>query len=389
MATIRIIQTIRISVRRMISYMCKFPKYILVLLEPTAACNMRCLHCYHADTGYDTQIMSIKTLDGFLRTLMPNYKNVKIIWHGGEPLIAGYEFYKKAYELFEKYSSEFGCKFSFNIQTNGTLLTEDLINLFRASNTTISISYDGQFNSILRQQTERVEETINKLQKQGIHFSCLSTISSKSVAHLLDLYEYFKQKNIPVKFNHIFTDGAARKHDDFSVSQETWTSNFIQLFNFWLYDTNCNIRLSSCLDLLHQYFGVRAGCLNHSCLFRYIAVDARGDIYPCGRLIKDEFKLANVHDIDDVRETFLSDTYLRILKDNKARIEGCQHCKWFDKCHGGCSASCLLAGSLQKKNEFECYFTKKIFDNIEKQLCNIKIKHLNSYAQKIIEENLS
>lgn len=368
--------------------MSKFPQNILVLLEPTNACNLRCLHCYHADSGYDSRIMSIDTLDKFLNGLAPHYNSIKIIWHGGEPLIAGYDFFKKAYVLFDKFTRENNCKFSYNIQTNGTLLTDELINLFKVTDTSISISYDGPFNSILRQQTGCVERIIKKLQEENVRFSCLSTISSNSVEHLLELYEFFKQKNISVKFNHIFLDGAAKENHDFSVSKEVWTNYFLQLFNYWLYDKKCNIRLASCMDLLHQYLGVGAGCINNACLFKYIAVDAYGDIYPCGRLIKNDFKLSNVYEINDLRESFLAENFVHLLKDNETRIKNCQHCKWFKICHGGCNASCYLEGGISNKSEFECYFTKNIFENIENQLNQLDISRINPYAKKIIEENL-
>ncbi|MCH5159309.1 MAG: radical SAM protein [Clostridiales bacterium] len=366
-----------------------FSKDILVLLEPTNACNLRCLHCYHADTGYDTKIMEIGTLERFLSILAPNYSTIKIIWHGGEPLLAGFEFFEKAYKMFDTFSNKFDCKFRFNLQTNGTLLTDEFIVLFQANKTSISISYDGPYNSYMRQQTEKVEKVIAKLQEQGVPFSCLATVSSKSINHLLDMYECFKQRNIPVKFNHIFPDGAAKQHEDFSLSKEEWTNNFIELFNYWLYDKKCNIRVASCVDLLHQYFGVKSGCLNHGCLFRYIAIDAYGDIYPCGRLIKDGFKLANVFEISDVREAFLSKPFLNILKDNEIRITSCKKCKWITKCNSGCNASCLLDGSLQRKSSFECYVTNMVYDNIEVRLSEIDLCNINPYAQKIIKENLT
>ena len=169
-----------------------FPDQIVVLLEPTAACNIRCRHCYHADTKYDSQKMTEEILSSFLDALSPHYKRVRIIWHGGEPLLMGLEFYEKAYTLFEENSKKYGTKFDFSIQTNGTLINKEYAELFKKTATTVSISYDGAYNKVLRQETEKTEKAIELLQFYGTKVVCLSTISTQSVARLTELYDFFK-----------------------------------------------------------------------------------------------------------------------------------------------------------------------------------------------------
>ena len=358
---------------------------ITVLLEPTAACNLRCVHCYHAKTKYDDKKMDIKILSEFLEKCAPHYKAIKIIWHGGEPLLVGYDFFCKAYALFEKYAQKYNTKFCFGIQTNGTLLTQEYVDLFLSTNTQICISYDGQFNDILRQETKRTEEWIDLLQAQNVRLRCLSTISAASVKSLIEIYEYFKKKELSVKFNPIYMDGAAAFHKNLALRKEEWAENFIKLFDYWFYDRECNINMASCWDILDKFLGrLPQGCLSGRCMFRYLAIDAYGNIYPCGRAICDELLLGNISNYTDIREAFLSNTYEKILSENALRVNNCLNCKWVQKCHGGCNISSYINGSIAKINNFDCYFTRRVFEHIEKLLNEADLSIVNPYVIEII-----
>jgi len=364
--------------------MIDFPKMMTVLLEPTAACNIRCKHCYHAKTEYDSEIMSTETLNKFLSVLIPFYDKIKIIWHGGEPLLAGYDFFVNAYEEFNELSKKYKSNIDFSIQSNGTLFSEEWVDLFIKTNTSISLSFDGLYNNCLRQRTADVLDTINLLKAKNKKFSCLSVISKVNCDKMLELYNYFKRLNVGVKFNPIVPDGAGQKCD-YLITKEEWVENFIKLFEFWFYDRNCNIKFSSGCDILAKYLGlVHSGCLCGSCLFTYLAVDAYGNLYPCGRLIDNNYRLGNVYGINDIRQIFLSDIYGDILKKNQLRAKQCSKCKWFAKCHSGCNASASLTGDISNKSEFDCYFTTHMFDYLENLLSNYNKNNVNKYALEII-----
>ena len=352
-----------------------FPKNLTVLLEPTAECNLRCRHCYHAKTDYVKNRMSISTLNKFLKCIASYYKDVKIIWHGGEPLLMGYEFFKEAYTLFKQFSAEYNIHFKFGIQTNGTLLDDDLIDLFVKTNTHISISFDGIYNDVLRQRTKEVECVIDKLKNRGVEISCISTISSANVSHMKEMYEYFKSLAISVKFNPIYPDGAATINNKFLITKEDWAHNFIELFEYWYNDADCNIKLISCIEVLKKYLISYYGCLGGVCLYRYLAIDSYGDLYPCGRLICDNFRIANVNELNDIREAFISPKYSELSQIASIRADKCKACKWFSRCHSGCNASANLGGDLATAYSFDCYFTKYLFDKIEKIFSNHETKN--------------
>ena len=363
-----------------------FPTNLTVLLEPTADCNIRCRHCYHADTGYDTYKMSIKTLQQFIKRSMRFYKSIKIIWHGGEPLLMGHQFFCNAYKLFSKESAEYKTVTKFNVQTNAILLDDEYIEFFVNHNTNISISYDGPYNSVLRQETLKTENAIDKLKKRGHKIYCLSTISSKSIGHLVELYNFFKQENINVKFNPLFPDGAALCNSEFIISKEDWYQCFIEFFDYWFHDVNCNIVVASCLELLKRTLTSHLGCPG-ACLYQYIAVDAYGNLYPCGRLVDPNFLICNIEDVQDIRQAFIKEAYNKLAENTKIRIDQCGGCKWLNQCHCGCNATAYLGNGINSRNEFDCYFNQRVFSYIDKLLKHNTLTNINPTARNILERH--
>ena len=332
--------------------------------------------------------MSLETLDTFIEKCAPYFRHVKIIWHGGEPLLMGHEFYREAYERFRGASQRFGTEFGFSVQTNGTLLDEEYLKIFSENQTHVSISYDGPYNDFLRQETGKTEAAIALLKNEGMDFSCLSVVSSASVSHLIELYEYFKKQEISVKINPVYIDGAAFLHREIAITKGEWAEKFIKLFDYWFHDEDCNICFQSCEIALRRALGKsNVTCLG-TCMFSYLAIDAFGNLYPCGRMMNEEFKSGNIHDLeDDIREVFLSPNYLDLLKQNEKRAESCANCKWFAKCHSGCNAAAFVEGNLKKPSEFDCYFNRRVFAHIEEVLRSVDQSKINPFAKAILERN--
>lgn len=78
---------------------------INVMIIPTNFCNMDCVYCFHNSHNKNAQRMSLETLDKIMSVIIPSYEQITFIWHGGEPLSMGINFYKKVLEYEKKYSN--------------------------------------------------------------------------------------------------------------------------------------------------------------------------------------------------------------------------------------------------------------------------------------------
>ena len=103
-----------------------------VMAKPVGPrCNLACSYCYYLETeGMYGGELPPKMSDGLLETYIRQYIEaspgpvVSFIWHGGEPMLAGLDFYRRAVELQRRYLPT-GWKVWNNLQTNGILLDDE------------------------------------------------------------------------------------------------------------------------------------------------------------------------------------------------------------------------------------------------------------------------
>ena len=122
------------------------------VLKVASRCNLNCTYCYvynKGDESYRGQPsrMDSATVSALLTRIFAHCQEEKLrrvifVFHGGEPLLAGKEFFRdfvrKATAIFEG-----RVQASYSIQTNGTLLTEDWFALFQELNISFGVSLDG------------------------------------------------------------------------------------------------------------------------------------------------------------------------------------------------------------------------------------------------------
>lgn len=64
-----------------------------------------------------------------------------ILWHAGEPLSVGIDYYKKSINIIRKYYSE--DRYSFVVQTNGLSINKEWVKFFKKENIRVGLSLDG------------------------------------------------------------------------------------------------------------------------------------------------------------------------------------------------------------------------------------------------------
>ena len=122
----------------------------LMIKMAGTACNMHCAYCYEhfQDVRHNVgAISSAQDVINYLRDYI-EAETVFILFHGGEPLLADYSEVEKCLFYIKANFSKFKVQF----QTNGTLLNDEWINLFRQfePNISLSISLDPAGEADLR-----------------------------------------------------------------------------------------------------------------------------------------------------------------------------------------------------------------------------------------------
>src|SRR3972149_8090075 len=124
-------------------------------------CNLRCDYCYLGKDIHDKKrIMDDLVLKKFIKETSELYGTVKLYWEGGEPLLAGVNFYQKVVKLQKRYCKH-PSQFENQFQTNGTLITQKWIDFSKKNNFKISISFDGypEMNNLHRKNIAGISST--------------------------------------------------------------------------------------------------------------------------------------------------------------------------------------------------------------------------------------
>ena len=176
------------------------------MIKPAgSACNMRCDYCYYLGTDYGPGRMPARMdearLTAVIRAVIGASKGpvVPFTWHGGEPALMGLPFFQKAVELQKKYLPE-GWEAWNNLQTNGTLLTEDFCAFLAENRFDVGVSLDGTpaLHDAHRRfadgspSWEAVEEAVKRLQAAGIQPDLLCTVNADTAAHGREVYRHLR-----------------------------------------------------------------------------------------------------------------------------------------------------------------------------------------------------
>lgn len=165
---------------------------------------------------------------------------------------------------------------------------------------------------------------------------------------------------------------AKQKNISLGLSTDEYVNNFLEFFEYWLSDTNCNINVDYALTYVAQFAGKREVlCTSTSCLTKWLGICSNGDIYPCGRSYPEEYNIGNIYGFETVNDIFMSEKYQKLLAGAIERREVCRSvCPFFNRCRGGCNNSAILAGDITKSGFQECEIFKKLTPSIEEILKN-------------------
>lgn len=123
-----------------------------VVLKVASRCNLNCTYCYMYNGEDDTykkqpKVMSDDTVNALLERirahcLLHGMNDFNFNFHGGEPLLAGKEFYRRFVEKAKQVLLP-EIKSLFTMQTNATLINEEWCELLGELGIFIAISLDG------------------------------------------------------------------------------------------------------------------------------------------------------------------------------------------------------------------------------------------------------
>ena len=331
-------------------------------IKPTMGCNMKCKHCFNGDAFVPTDMLDVNTALELVRKACKEYKKVKIVFHGGEPSLAGISFYKKFFDGIANLKQQYNTEFNTLFTTNGLLLTDDFIDLLNANDVLINISFDGPYNDLLRQNTPIVQNVVFKIRDKGRRFRCFCTLSKESVPHLREIYDWFKENNLNFKTLPVEKRGYAKTNDQIIMNPTDLVDQFESVYRHWLTDKNCKISYST----FEEFANLRRTIQHRKFWFgRKIALNPDGKLYVFGRPNDVNYEIGTPYDIDKLSDCFESKGYVEYLDTlEKIRNTRCADCESNVVCGGvNINIAHLYVDDLQLI-DYSCAQTNMIFQRI-------------------------
>ena len=228
-------------------------------------------------------------------------------WHGGEPTLAGIDFFRKAVKFQDKYKPS-GTSIINGIQTNGTLLDDEWCTFLANANFIVGISIDGpgELHNKHRRISKKepslahVLNGYNLLRKYNINTEILCVLNSYNVKYPHIVYDFFKQLGavfitflplvIPVR------ESTSLVSPD-SVSADEFGQFLIKVFDDWIEKDIGKIKIQIFEEAARTAFNQ-----DHTlCIFKancggVPVIEHNGDFYSCDHFVDNDHCLGNIAD---------------------------------------------------------------------------------------------
>lgn len=327
------------------------PKSFSVLVKPVGPlCNLHCTYCYYMDTEklYTQRhgLMAPELVEQTIReTLEANQvPEVSFTWHGGEPLLAGMDFYRQVLGWQRKYNTK-KQKISNAIQTNGTLLDDAWCQFFTRNGFLVGLSLDGprdyhdtyRRNAAGQPSFDRVMRGLKLLKKHGTEFNTLSVVNNITSQHGAEIYNYFK--SLGVQFMQFLpsVDQVDGHPAPWSVTAAAYGQFLIDIFDQWVVQDVGSVFVQLFDMTLAAWYGVDPPlCAYSETCGRAPAIERNGDVYSCDHFVRPACKLGNLREAS--LETLLNNPQqfqFGVDKRNTLSRE-CMACRWYFACRGEC-----------------------------------------------------
>lgn len=323
---------------------------LTVMVKPmSGACNMRCSYCFYSDVMHHREQavypkMSLKALETLVkRALYYGREGVSFSFQGGEPTLAGTEFFE-ALVRYERMYNTAGVLVSNSVQSNGYDLPQDMIELFAREHFLLGISLDGDAQTHDRMRIDaagkstysRIVGNIKRLQAAGVDFNILCVVNKyvaerpKEIFEALRKYKYLQF--IPC------LDGFDGEKQPYSLTAGDYLGFIKTTFDLYYqaYFDGAPVSVRN----FDNYIAILLGQPPENCAMggvcgQYFLVEADGSVYPCDFYVLDEWKLGNVQE-----QTFArlakSEVGKRFRETSLEVPMRCRECRWYGLCRNGC-----------------------------------------------------
>jgi uncharacterized protein len=343
-----------------------------LLIKPVGdRCNLRCKYCFYYGTDdvltgsldaarRSGDRMSDALLDAMVKELI-EYRMPQTIfcWQGGEPTLAGLDFFQRAVALQMQYGAR-GQIVGNALQTNGMVIDRDWAKFLAEYKFLVGLSLDGprdiheamrgkSFNAVMR--------TAQLFRQFGVEFNILCVVSRSNVRRGAELYRWYTER----QFDNLQFIPCREVRDDGTLTPESITAEefgdfLVAVFDEWWRSGVGRVSERNIDSTLAYYLnGEPTMCVYQGRCSDYLLIERGGEVFPCDFFGRPEWLLGYlgqrpmIEYLEQVREQ-------KFGKLKSQAAAECRDCEWWGLCHGGCPRDRREDGKSHYCEGFQKFF---------------------------------
>lgn len=339
----------------------KLPLISSAFLNVTQKCNLKCKYCFVCQQPKEITYEVAQDAAKFLaRNALESGTRPSINFFGGEPMLRYRDIIKP---LTEWIRDVYGDSFDLSLTTNGTLLTEEIMEFFDKNNIGMLFSIDGDKKTQDENRPyhsgkgsfESLEPVIDLVLKYHPNMTFRATIDPPTHKELFNNYMFAVRKGYTNSFfiPNSFSDWSDEELEELDIELDKICDYYIEELkagrkpmNFSHFDrARADIkRIAKLKDDDYREDGKGLPACGRCGLgaSRFAAIGITGNIYSCQEMVEnpevgDKFKIGSIYSgIDDEKRLELANSF-----DTQNAIcskkEYCETCIKRRICDGGCS----------------------------------------------------
>ena len=333
------------------------------------ACNLRCIYCFYLEKhklypDRTERVMTDEVLEAYIRQYIeaqPHLPEISFAWQGGEPTLAGLDFFRKAVALQKQYAG--GKPVSNALQTNGILLDDAWAAFLAENNFLVGLSLDGpeRFHNAFRRDVggrptfKRVMKSLETLKKHRVEFNILACVNRQTASAPEEVYRFLRAHGSGfIQFIPI-VERCAKAPDpdgltlvapddpldamvtDWSVRPRDYGQFMARVFDLWVREDVGRVFVQLFDTALEAWMGYEPSlCFCRDACGYAMVLEYNGDLFSCDHFVYPAYRLGNLLETH-LAEMVRSPQQRAFGEAKRDRLPGqCRDCSVRFACRGEC-----------------------------------------------------
>ncbi len=326
----------------------------LFVIVPTERCNLACKYCSAKSDPLRQERMDWGIARRTMDLIIDRVTEHGIVEFAGGEALLELDLIERVVEYGRPAAEKAGKQIKFGVQSNGTLLTQDVLDRMGALEIEVGISLDGDRVSNDRTRVfpgnkgthAAITRSIALMHARDCRPGAICVVSKANYQRIDRVLEYYVKLGMDcIKLNPVSKHGrASQEWDTLALEPEEFLEAHMKYLDLVVHegysvrDSNTTIMLQILGTKIHPYRCMRSQCgAGHD----FMTIAPNGDVYPCPQTrVNPQFRLANVLEVDRLDDIWQNNPIISKLAERHVGvISECKECTYKRFCEAGCPIS--------------------------------------------------